>query len=324
MTEATEKKKEETKEGQSRWWEFYIVRYALGTVFGVLIVNLLAKSGGTIPFPEGNVSELTKSEGLPLLLGYGLAYCYLASAPILVFHAARFSLRISGIRFSEVIVAVVSAVAAGSWATYADGWVESKELRLLTTVAIAAILFVILLQWLALIRTASGTEEMWEFYRELDRRRRIKENRELVDSYRHLREHGNAFFVVFLELVLGLGLYVVNRVSVFHSVVAPSAEGATTGLIQTLILVLLWIVPGAYVWTIGCVLERKFGKDNSVLTSSVSVQQELNASREPSADKGTTAILEKTLLVGIVGIALGLVARLGRRRDGSLGKASDN
>lgn len=316
MAEAVEKKKEEAKEGTSRWWEFYVVRYALGTVFGVLIVNVLVKSGVPIPFPEGNVNELTKPEGLSLLLGYGLAYCYLASAPILVFHSARFSLRVSGIRFSEITVALLSGATCAAWATYADGSVRSEELRVLTAVAIAVLLFVILLQWLALIRTVSGTDDMWKFYLGLDLRRRVKENRELVDSYRHLREHGNAFFVVFLELVLGLGLYVANKVSIFHSAVAatPTIDDTPTHLMQTLILVLLWIVPATYVWTIGCLLERKFGEDESILPSTPSDKQQRHEAADCPKDKDTAAIPGATLIAGLVGIVVGLVARGGDKR----------
>jgi len=55
---------------------------------------------------------------------------------------------------------------------------------------------------------------MWEFYLRLDRHRRIKANRELIDSYRHLREHGNAFAIVLLEMLPGLGIFLATKISV--------------------------------------------------------------------------------------------------------------
>lgn len=118
-SEDKDDKKAEEKTGNGKWWEFYIVRYALGTVFGVLIVNFLVGSGLAIPFPNGNISDITKPEGLPLLLGYGLAYCYLASAPILVFHAGRFAMKRTGFQTATVISIVISAVVAGAWAAWA-------------------------------------------------------------------------------------------------------------------------------------------------------------------------------------------------------------
>jgi hypothetical protein len=58
-----------------------------------------------------------------------------------------------------------------------------------------------------------------------------------VESYRHLREHGNAFFIVFLELLLGTAL--------FYS---PFPWVA---------LLALWIFPAAGVWLFGTLLENR-------------------------------------------------------------------
>lgn len=268
-----EKNDEKTSGG--RWWEFYVVRYALGTVFGVLIVNMLVKSGLAIPFPEGSVSEITKPEGLPLLIGYGLAYCYFASAPILVFHSVRFSMQKTGFRWSTVAILISSAMFAFLWCWFAKTEIHSMVMFVLAALAIAMIVFMTLSQIRALIIGVSKTGEMWIFYRGLDLKRRVKENRELVESYRHLREHGNAFFVVCLEILLGWGIYIAGKVSIFPpgELVSASCQKSneacdlllSTGLLQTIVLLLIWIAPAAFVWAIGCLLEREFADDVSIV-----------------------------------------------------------
>lgn len=120
---------------------------------------------------------------------------------------------------------------------------------------------------------------MWAFYKKLDINRRVKDNRELIDSYRHLREHGNAFFVVLLELLLGLGLYMASKVSVIPPSVISSCAASdkscnsdiSIALLQTVLLILIWIIPAAMVWAIGCILEAEFSMDSSIGPSAASV-----------------------------------------------------
>ena len=273
MTELTDTKKE-AKQSNSRWWEFYVVRYALGTVFGALIVNMLAKSGLAIPFPNGSIDELTKPDRLPLLIGYGLAYCYLASAPILVFHSARFSMPKIGFRNKTLWVISLPFVAASVWGYYAIATIDSVAMIVLAALAILLVGFIFISQVLALHYGMSRTNEMWCFYLKLDKNRRVQENKELIDSYKHLREHGNAFFVLCLEILFGLGIYVAGTVSLFPpkylvNTACKATDGAciiplSTGLIQMVALLLIWIVPAAFVWSIGCFLEREFANDLSI------------------------------------------------------------
>ena len=58
-----------------------------------------------------------------------------------------------------------------------------------------------------------------------------------VESYRHLREHGNAFFIALLELLLGVAL--------FYS---PVPWG---------VILMLWIFPTAGVWLFGTLLDNR-------------------------------------------------------------------
>src|ERR1700687_1356474 len=74
-----------------RWWEFYGIRYAMGTVIGALVVYLLFSQNSTLR-PLLLLPQDPKDFGgahLALLAAYGVTYCYLASAPVLILHTCR-------------------------------------------------------------------------------------------------------------------------------------------------------------------------------------------------------------------------------------------
>jgi len=87
---------EQENQSPSHWWEFYAVRYGMGSVVGAVIFFFLCNTNPALkPMLFG--AEGGKIDGtiLTLLAGYGLTYCYIASAPILVFHVGRFLLNIT-------------------------------------------------------------------------------------------------------------------------------------------------------------------------------------------------------------------------------------
>ena len=87
-------------------------------------------------------------------------------------------------------------------------------------------------------------EKIRAFYWDLARGR-AKEDPwvdEYVESYRHLREHGNALAILALEFLLTLIL-----------VSAPSLQLATLALF-------FWILPSIYSWFIGALLESRLAK----------------------------------------------------------------
>lgn len=80
-----------SNQNDSRWWEFYGIRYAQGTVVGAMFVYFLFSQNEKLKNILFIPSD-PKDFGMPhliLLAIYGLAYCYIASAPILVMHAGR-------------------------------------------------------------------------------------------------------------------------------------------------------------------------------------------------------------------------------------------
>jgi hypothetical protein len=273
VEEGSKDDKKEEKAGSGRWWEFYFVRYALGTVFGVLIVRFLAGHGLNIPFPDGAVTEIANPEGMPLLLAYGLAYCYLASAPILLFHAARFGMQRKGVPWRTILFALLSTAAMLIWLYKVPNLQAASERFVLAAgVTLVFVIFILLSQLWAIYLGTTRAREMWAFYVRLDKNRRIKANKELVDSYRHLREHGNAFSVVMLEMLLGAALYFATRISIFPAAILPDCAIANSqcnatdsiAVIQSFVLLLLWILPAASVWGIGCYLEAQFADDPNI------------------------------------------------------------
>ncbi len=92
------------------------------------------------------------------------------------------------------------------------------------------------LLWLAM----SGREQhSFEYYDQLVKRRASADEagKEYVESYRHLREHGNAFFIVLLEFLLGSVL--------FYSSLPWG------------VVLMLWILPAVGVWYFGTRLESR-------------------------------------------------------------------
>lgn len=194
-----------------RWWEFYLVRYFVGTVCGTLIVLFLVLDKGStvhqlitnqVPSvkdaPQGGIHwEATHLWVYGLI---GLAYCYIASGPILFLHTMR------GI---------------------------------------------------------FGGKGPFTFYQDLSKQRAkrsdSKQMKEYVESYKHLREHGNAFFIVLCELILGFILYKGNS-----WIIA--------------IIGFLWILLPVTAWFIGTYLEKKL--------SDIKLQ-DIKVEKADSANKST-------------------------------------
>ena len=95
----TEKNNVSTSSSESlntRWWESYLVRYFIGFIVGVGCVATIASQFVTAQ-SLGNLISVSK-DGKPdwsvifwMLSLAGLGYCYIASTPITVLHAGRYS-----------------------------------------------------------------------------------------------------------------------------------------------------------------------------------------------------------------------------------------
>lgn len=196
---------------------------------------------------------------LALLAAYDLAYCYIASSPMLVFHAGRFLLKpAEKCRHCcvKIIIIVVFVICIISAMLVVLATLHKIGFNNLGWVAYIPAALIWLFQWGVLWYTIKDSDGIYDFYKDLDKCRgenRVK-NGEIVDSYRHLREHGNALSIVLLEIVLGAAL---TRVS---SVANGSPDETKLSLLAVMLAV--WIAPGALVWLIGALIELRFGVDS--------------------------------------------------------------
>lgn len=82
----------DTRTQENRWWENYAVRYLMPSIAGVAIVNWLVPPSNTqlrdLLLPPCPSRPLT-TPSLILLFLYGNLFCYVASYPVLSFHATR-------------------------------------------------------------------------------------------------------------------------------------------------------------------------------------------------------------------------------------------
>ena len=271
-------------DGNARWWESYLVRYAIGTIVGALCVYALLDAIGdsvmakVLMMPSVSQQQLQVLANackdananacvaqlqlyqdlywfnLPqlILLGiYGLGFCYVASSPGLVVHAVRRQLVSSGDKESSrstwctcikfvacftmaiILITLSALICAG---TDAAAWV----------VLMAALIFIVW-QIALLCREYYQGDELLAFYEQLHRARKYPKID--LDSYRHLREHGNAFFIVILELMFFA--FAMSMLKVFGCHPYWPA------------LLALWVVPGAMVYFLGhrieALLREKYG-----------------------------------------------------------------
>lgn len=257
MPQDADKNNPEKKQSDNRWWEFYFVRYFVGTAIGAIVVLFLATSNSPVFVSQGEVATILKSlrpdkfeSGyIAVLATVGLAFCYIASSPVLVLHATRGSLLKARNSFNHRLIAIFSIIilalfGAQSYALWLALKIKGDPFFSQDFYAGSAFLFLIslifvgqlFLLWLSL----SGREHnAFDYYDKLAKKRAeaSKVGQEYVESYRHLREHGNAFLIVLLELLLGAAL--------FYSPI-PWA-----------MLLMLWVFPAAGVWVFGTFLENR-------------------------------------------------------------------
>lgn len=238
------------KNENGRWWEFYLVRYLLGSIVGATLLILLNNKSdgimkGLLSQCEVNISSI---EGHTILLwaGLGFAYCYLASSPILVFHAMR------GISFKKTLTRFKQKADIPPILVFIFGlivglivdWMVNRT-EDLTFVRVASVFVVLIIVLLQIVFIVFGQREdgkaINDFYKELIEQRSIKmsQREQYIESYKHLREHGNAFFIVILEIILAFSIWNVKSIQSFG------------------IFILVWLAPGAWVWFIGTKMETK-------------------------------------------------------------------
>ena len=237
---------------RTHWWDYYYVRYFVGAIFGAALLLWLQTHAHICAGNQCKIGAGSAAVEASALGAIGLAFCYLASAPILVLHALRFQWRNQGFALRTSFDRIGCAVAvgvlgglvlwAGLYVGLSYGVVVQQLIPAVLWIAYVPFVLVVLSQvfllckfrmnaiaegyrWLAIARARDKTKLYG------------KQKSEYIESYRHLREHGNAYAILFAEIVLALALDV-----------SPSWFFVGG-------LLVLWILPAAFVWFIATQLE---------------------------------------------------------------------
>ena len=234
----------------SKWWEFYGVRYAQGTVIGSVILYFLFSQNKTLSkllFIPVDAKDFGVSH-LILLGIYGLAFCYISSAPILIFHAARGLLYTQNNNLSiksifRAVLRVIPVIAVAAILTALTQWslvgfsidntLNLFLLFIFTSIQLFMLFNIFVFSW----------KETFDYYKSITNKR--KNHPDYVESYKHIREHGNSFFIVFLEMCLGTSIY-------HFSTQALTSEETTRNLF---LIILIWVLPSLWIWFYGNKLE---------------------------------------------------------------------
>lgn len=262
----------------TRWWEFYFVRYAIGTLVGAFVISQTVRISPSLRevmlFGLGDEPTIPRAS---LLLGYGLLLCYIASVPILVLHASRFAIgRAHSVReaargavsnwFLEWRWVLCFVFAALSMflivSVFRDVTRNVESEGFLLGLIFWAVLLTLALEYVAAFVMLVYNDRIYDGMKRLAEARAKNEDRGgLIESYRHLREHGNSLFIVGLELVLGAALIgmvriIENDVNVQDKVFECTRWGVS--------LLTAWMLPGIAVWFLGSIVERRFADDRNV------------------------------------------------------------
>jgi len=220
------------------------MRYALGVGIGTPIVALLCGAYGSTLSPKISLPNPFSGTIAALFWAVaGTAYCYVASVPMLTLHSTR---RLLPGRRHWVDTCFGLLIAALIGAAVCDLFLIGAPLAL-RCIGFVALVVVSGSQLVLLWNVLRNPHETHQFYDQLSNQR--EKRPDFVESYRHMREHGNAVSIVVFELLLGFILWSLKPLA--------SPVGGNAVLVGRVGLILaIWIAPAALVWLIGSSLER--------------------------------------------------------------------
>lgn len=266
-----ERMPQQVQQQDSRWWEGYIIRYAVGTVVGGMcvyfILSMLGPSAKSFWLMQPNIThvhldaliDICKNKSseaclvqaqlaqdlygfnfaqLALLGVYGLAFNYIASAPVLVYHAVRSSFSNNKLYF--ILCGVVSFFILLVFLFFFECVYQFKfnnGVYLLFLYFIFQLL-IIIYRWFS--------KKSFFFYKNLHNARQLGAID--VTSYKHLREHGNAFLIVLHNLFF---MYVIVSLSELFKIISWQGKLIGFEVDKIIFLSVLWIVPASLVYFIG-------------------------------------------------------------------------
>ena len=232
-------KTKESSDQKTRWWESYFVRYLLGTITGAILIFIFNEVGVFQKSFSINTMLLDKDKQYFAFMSLGIcgfAYCYISSGPMLVFHSIR------GICNKIYLFLFFGGAAVLSFI------VAIYYSKLFTRPFIAVFLYMIVVlleSALVVFAIFFKSDELYYFYKKLTVARGRQGPGGYIESYRHMREHGNSILIVPLEVILGAAIiYIPNLINLEKHMII-------LGLLS------LWIVPAGLVWFVSNILEYK-------------------------------------------------------------------
>lgn len=267
-----------SEKNENRWWENYLVRYLVPSIAGMFILMWLNKnSGGSgilekyLPMLKLTNDKDFNTASLTGWLLFGTLYCYIASYTVLVFHAIRVNLfnkislrvnlfnkkylvkctkRILCISMVIVIYPIISCVFCY---LYNLSYNFFNIYSLIFTLEIEFSIF----QGYFLYKVSKKGRGYAYMVRLAKAKNGKTPNtvinagyiKDITDSYKHLREHGNTALIILLEILLAFILYFSLRFEKENNFMDFSIVS---------IILIIWVFPAALVYFYGHLSERKF------------------------------------------------------------------
>jgi hypothetical protein len=239
-----------------RWWDFYLIRYLMGTVLGAIIFYLVLFEYRANELILGNgyedilntILSLKSWYSMVFLLVGGMIFSYFSSSPVLILHTLRLvmykpsfakrkiTLSLWKITFLIIMTSIIVCISK---------MLFDIHFGLMIVGFILLIPFLSLIYFWASDSTLIDNEEQFKLQNlafNLSKKRNDKN--EYVQTYKHLREHGNAFFIVVLEIILGLSLFQAKQ---------P---------VDVIVILSVWVVPPVLIWFFANYLESFLLKEN--------------------------------------------------------------
>lgn len=189
----------------------------------------------------------------------GTLYCYISSYPILVFHAAR--VIFFGSRLTSKIILCISCISCIScifligFIIFCGPYYLNSNIFFLISLSLVIIFSIF--QCCVLYKVSKKGRGYAYMVRLAKAKNGKTPNtvinagyiKDITDSYKHLREHGNTALIILLEILLAFILY--------FSLRFEREKGFMDFSIVSIILI-IWVFPAALVYFYGHLLERKF------------------------------------------------------------------
>jgi hypothetical protein len=293
-----------TEYGTNRWWEYYLVRYLMPSIAGVVIVLWLCGKGGdalraALLLPAKGAHLDTAS--LTLIFLYGNLFCYVASYPILVFHVTRAidfkNQKWPGTYLFDGYLSTVVVVLGGfALAHYGrTQWYRKGAIALVAWLVVVQVrrLYEVISSRISVRGVDGEVSPAFGFAFSLAKRRGLLSvtektpiirkktawRQDFMATYRHLREHANSGFIFLLELALAALVSLVIQGKNQTTEDQLSAVGA---------LFALWAAPAVFVHLLGQHLERRFSQYDRRLEEAKTGKRQKSGEKK-SYEKSTDA-----------------------------------